>query len=139
MSPQLDSHRAKVPKPSLLHSCCLRPITHCPPFDDEHIPWDTLAKVSDESGHTYKFKASAEKLEGVLVAVADKLKKPKDAILLKYADDDGDQIVLSGWVTKHSCAFRCLASVDWSVVSRGSRRVARSVRACPVCRILSGL
>lgn len=52
--------------------------------------------MSDDSGHTYKLKASAEKLESVLVSVADKLKKPKESLLLKYVDDDGDQIVLSG-------------------------------------------
>lgn len=53
-------------------------------------------KVSDESGETHKLRASAEKLERLLVAVADVLKKPKDGITLKYIDDDGDRIVLSG-------------------------------------------
>lgn len=53
-------------------------------------------QVNDDAGHLYKFKASAENLDSVLQAVAEKLKMPKDAVLLKYADDDGDEIVLSG-------------------------------------------
>lgn len=53
-------------------------------------------QVSDSAGHTHKFKASAERLDGVLQAVSEKLKMPKDNILLKYSDDDGDQIVLGG-------------------------------------------
>lgn len=53
-------------------------------------------QVNDDEGNLYKFRASAERLDSVLMAVADKLKMPKDAILLKYQDDDGDQIVLSG-------------------------------------------
>lgn len=53
-------------------------------------------KVNDDDGNLYKFKASAERLDSVLAAVAEKLKMPKDAILLKYQDDDGDQVVLSG-------------------------------------------
>lgn len=55
-----------------------------------------LDKVSDDAGHTYKFKASAERLDAVVLAVSEKLKMPKDAVLLKYADDDGDHIVLTG-------------------------------------------
>lgn len=55
-----------------------------------------VLKVNDDEGNLYKFKASAERLDSVLQAVSDKLKMPKDAILLKYQDDDGDQIVLSG-------------------------------------------
>lgn len=52
--------------------------------------------MNDDEGNLYKFRASAERLDSVLMAVSDKLKMPKDAILLKYQDDDGDQIVLSG-------------------------------------------
>lgn len=52
--------------------------------------------MNDDEGNLYKFRASAERLDNVLMVVADKLKMPKDAILLKYQDDDGDQIVLSG-------------------------------------------
>lgn len=52
--------------------------------------------MNDDEGNLYKFRASAERLDGVLLAVSEKLKIPKDAILLKYQDDDGDQIVLSG-------------------------------------------
>lgn len=55
-----------------------------------------VSKVNDDEGNLYKFKASAERLDNVLLAVSEKLKMPKDAILLKYQDDDGDQIVLSG-------------------------------------------
>lgn len=55
-----------------------------------------MGKVSDDAGHTYKFKASAERLDAVLLAVSEKLKMPRDAVLLKYADDDGDHIVLTG-------------------------------------------
>lgn len=53
-------------------------------------------KVNDDEGNLYKFKASAERLDRVLQAVSEKLRMPKDAILLKYQDDDGDDIVLSG-------------------------------------------
>lgn len=52
--------------------------------------------MSDSGGNTHKFKASAERLNAVLQAVSEKLKMPKENILLKYADDDGDEIVLSG-------------------------------------------
>lgn len=55
-----------------------------------------VQQVSDDDGNLYKFKASAEKVDNVLLMVSDKLKMPKDAILLKYQDDDGDEIVLSG-------------------------------------------
>ncbi|CAN0034127.1 unnamed protein product [Ectocarpus fasciculatus] len=60
--------------------------------------WDEkfVYKVNDDEGNLYKFKASAERLDRVLQAVSEKLKMPKDAILLKYQDDDGDDIVLSG-------------------------------------------
>lgn len=58
--------------------------------------WDGIMKVNDDEGNLYKFKASAERLDRVLQAVSEKLKMPKDAILLKYQDDDGDDIVLSG-------------------------------------------
>lgn len=60
---------------------------------DVDVDW---TKVNDDEGNLYKFKASAERLDRVLQAVSEKLKMPKDAILLKYQDDDGDDIVLSG-------------------------------------------
>ncbi len=69
-------------------SSSLSPITPSSAF--------VCVKVNDDEGNLYKFRASAERLEGVLIAVSDKLKMPKDAILLKYQDDDGDQVVLSG-------------------------------------------
>ena len=52
--------------------------------------------MKDDAGNLYKFKASAKKLESVRQAAAEKLKMPKDAILLKYEDGDGDHIVLTG-------------------------------------------
>ena len=55
--------------------------------------WD---QVKDDAGNLYKFKASVERLESVCQAVADRLKMPREAILLKYVDDDGDHIVLTG-------------------------------------------
>lgn len=68
-------------------------------------------QVNYNEGHLYRFKASAEKLDSVLLAVSEKLKIPKDAILLKYQDDDGDQIVLSGSVFR-KCSLIVRTSIQ---------------------------
>ncbi|KAJ1400003.1 hypothetical protein B484DRAFT_406132 [Ochromonadaceae sp. CCMP2298] len=52
-------------------------------------------KVTDHSGHLFKIKCAADSLEGLRCTVSSKLSIPAADLLLKYTDEEGDEVVLS--------------------------------------------
>jgi len=61
-----------------------------PKYHDEFI-----YKVTDAAGNTHRIKASAESVESLKAAVADKLGVSTDGLTIKYVDDDKDEVVIS--------------------------------------------
>ncbi|CAM9251243.1 unnamed protein product [Discosporangium mesarthrocarpum] len=67
-------------------------------------------KVSNSAGHTYRIRASAERLNKVMLEVGEKLKCDHTMIQLKYLDDEGDEIMLSGDDSLHEAVDMARAS-----------------------------
>ena len=60
-------------------------------FHDEFV-----YKVTDSTGNTHRIKASAESIEHLSIAVAEKIGAPStDGLIIKYVDDDKDEVVIS--------------------------------------------
>jgi hypothetical protein len=65
-------------------------------FDTEMKYQDEFVyKVTDSSGNTHRIKASAESVEQLKVAVAEKLRVSVEGLTIKYIDDDQDEVVIS--------------------------------------------
>jgi CBS domain-containing protein len=54
-----------------------------------------IFKVTDSEGHVHRIKSSSESMEALKIAVGDKLKVHPDRIVLKYLDDESDEVILS--------------------------------------------
>ena len=65
-------------------------------FDSDMFPVNFDFKVTDQEGHIHKFKSSSESFDALKMAVALKLKMTTggDALLLKFIDEENDEILL---------------------------------------------
>jgi len=52
-------------------------------------------KVTDAAGHMHRITAAADNLAGLTRAVAAKLAAEADAVVLKYTDDEGDEVAIT--------------------------------------------
>ena len=52
-------------------------------------------KITDSSGNVHRLKSSLESLHQLKIAVGEKLSVMSSALILKYIDDDKDEVVLS--------------------------------------------
>jgi CBS domain-containing protein len=52
-------------------------------------------KVTDHEGNTHRIKTSCVSVEVFKVAIAEKMNVPKDGILIKYVDDEKDEILIT--------------------------------------------
>ena len=56
---------------------------------------DFSFKVTDSSGNTHRLKCSTETLQQLKILIGEKLNITSSSIILKYIDDDKDEVVLS--------------------------------------------
>ena len=67
---------------------------------DEHegssdmFPVDYDFKVTDQEGHIHKFKSSSESFDALKQMIAVKMKATSDQLLLKFIDEENDEILL---------------------------------------------
>ncbi|CAM9852718.1 unnamed protein product, partial [Ectocarpus fasciculatus] len=60
-----------------------------------HIPAEFAFKITDKEGHNHRIKSPVNALDVLLSQISDVLKISADVIVLKYLDDDKDEIVIS--------------------------------------------
>jgi CBS domain-containing protein len=83
-------------------------------------------KVTDQDGNILKFRSSSDSIEKLKVAIAQRLKVAAEALLLKYVDEDDDQVLLDSDTTlRHAVEgsrSRGINSLKLSVTMKATER-----------------
>ena len=65
------------------------------PTESKRLGLDFIFKVTDDDGNTHRIKSSVNSLDKLRFAVADKVGKGLEEIVIKYIDDEHDEVTLS--------------------------------------------